>query len=120
MAKRASKCDQHFCKLFPLSSVKFSLPVFEFLAKNVEEDLNLRNLNLLDSGEVFSCLIAQLVKLVTSISLVNWEKEPVAVNKQLFKRNYEHETSLKGTNGESQITLRALVPPKTKAFCESE
>ena len=74
MAKRASKCDQHFCKLFPLSSVKFSLPVFEFLAKNVEEDLNLRNLNLkltlrgenlLDSGEVFSCLIAQLVKLVT-------------------------------------------------------
>ena len=129
MAKRASKCDQHFCKLFPLSSVKFSLPVFEFLGKKVEEDLNLRNLNfkltlrgknLLDSGEVFSCLIAQLVKLVTSISLVNWEKEPVAVNKQLFKRNYEHETSLKGTNGESQITLRALVPPKTKAFCESE
>lgn len=51
---------------------------------------------------------------------MNWEKESVAVNKQLFKRNYEHETSLKGTNGESQITLRALVPPKTKAFFESE
>ena len=76
MAKRASKCDQHFCKLFPLSSVKFSLPVFEFLGKKVEEDLNLRNLNLkltlrgknlLDSGEVFSCLIAQLVKLVTRL-----------------------------------------------------
>ena len=51
---------------------------------------------------------------------MNWEKESVAVNKQLLKRNYEHETSLKGTNGESQITLRALVPPKTKAFFESE
>ena len=76
VAKRASKCDQHFCKLFPLSSVKFSLPVFEFLAKKVEEDLNLRNVNLkltlrgknlLDSGEVFSCLIAQFVKLVTRL-----------------------------------------------------
>ena len=57
-------------------SVKFSLPVFEFLAKKVEEDLDLRNLNLkltlrgknlLDSGEVFSCLSAQLVKLVTRL-----------------------------------------------------
>ena len=51
---------------------------------------------------------------------MNWEVGPVVVNKQLFKRNYEHETSLKGTNGVSQITLRALVPPKTKAFFESE
>ena len=51
---------------------------------------------------------------------MNWEKEPVVVNKQLFKRNNEHETSLKGTNGESQTTLRALGPPNTRAFfvCE--
>lgn len=51
---------------------------------------------------------------------MNWEIKPVVVNKQLFKRNYAHETSLKGTNGGSQTTLRALGPPNTRAFFESD
>ena len=58
--------------------------------------------------------------MLPGFSLVNWEVGPVVVNKQLFKRNYEHETSLKGTDGESQTTLRALGPPNTRAFFESE